>query len=87
MLEIKNLTKIYEGGTLALDDVSFDVPQGQFVSVIGVKKDVGIVVKAVFFQGFHNSPDLLIGGQDAIVVMCDFFTNEIDVRIIRGYCH
>ena len=36
MLEIKNLTKIYEGGTLALDDVSFDVPQGQFVSVIGL---------------------------------------------------
>jgi len=36
MLEIKNLTKIYEGGVLALDDVSFDVPQGQFVSVIGL---------------------------------------------------
>ncbi len=36
MLEIKNLTKIYEGGVLALDDVSFDVPQGQFVSAIGL---------------------------------------------------
>jgi phosphonate transport system ATP-binding protein len=36
MLEIKKLTKIYDGGVLALDDVSFDVPQGQFVSVIGL---------------------------------------------------
>jgi phosphonate transport system ATP-binding protein len=36
MLKIKKLTKIYEGGVLALDDVSFDVPQGQFVSVIGL---------------------------------------------------
>jgi len=36
MLEIKNLTKIYDGGVLALDDVSFDVPQGQFMSVIGL---------------------------------------------------
>ncbi|MEN8180400.1 MAG: phosphonate ABC transporter ATP-binding protein [Pseudomonadota bacterium] len=36
MLEIRNLTKIYDGGVLALDDVSFDVPQGQFVSAIGL---------------------------------------------------
>lgn len=36
MLEIKNLTKIYDGGVLALDDVSFDIPQGQFLAVIGL---------------------------------------------------
>jgi phosphonate transport system ATP-binding protein len=36
MLEIKNLTKIYDGGTKALDNVSFSVPNGEFLAVIGL---------------------------------------------------
>lgn len=36
MLKIQNLTKIYDGGVLALDDLSFDVPKGQFLAVIGL---------------------------------------------------
>lgn len=36
MLEIKNLTKIYPGGVKALDNVSFTVPDGQFLAVIGL---------------------------------------------------
>ena len=36
MLEIKNLTKIYEGGVKALDQVSFSVKQGEFLAVIGL---------------------------------------------------
>jgi phosphonate transport system ATP-binding protein len=36
MLKIRNLTKIYDGGVLALDNVSFDVPDGQFLAVIGL---------------------------------------------------
>ena len=33
---MEHLTKIYEGGTLALEDVSFEVPDGQFLAVIGL---------------------------------------------------
>jgi phosphonate transport system ATP-binding protein len=36
MLSVQNLTKIYEGGVLALDKVSFEVPKGQFLAVIGL---------------------------------------------------
>lgn len=36
MLQIRNLTKIYEGGVKALDTVSFEVPKGQFLAVIGL---------------------------------------------------
>jgi len=36
MLKVINLTKIYEGGVKALDNVSFEVPHGQFLVVIGL---------------------------------------------------
>ncbi len=36
MLKIEHVTKIYDNGTLALDDVSFEVPDGQFVVIIGL---------------------------------------------------
>src|SRR5512139_956391 len=36
MLQIKNLTKIYEGGVKALDNVSFEVEEGEFLAVIGL---------------------------------------------------
>lgn len=36
MLQIENLTKIYEDGTVALDDVSFEVADGEFLVVLGL---------------------------------------------------
>jgi phosphonate transport system ATP-binding protein len=36
MLEIRHLTKIYDDGTKALKDVSFKVPDGEFLVVIGL---------------------------------------------------
>ena len=36
MLRIQNLDKVYDDGTVALRDVSFDVPEGEFVAVIGL---------------------------------------------------
>jgi phosphonate transport system ATP-binding protein len=36
MLEIRNLTKIYDDGTRALHNVSFTVPEGDFLVVIGL---------------------------------------------------
>lgn len=36
MLKVENLTKVYDNGTRALEDVSFEVPDGQFLAVIGL---------------------------------------------------
>jgi phosphonate transport system ATP-binding protein len=36
MLIIENLTKIYDNGFKALDNISFTVPDGQFVALIGL---------------------------------------------------
>jgi len=36
MLRVENLTKVYPTGTVALNDVSFEVPDGEFMVVIGL---------------------------------------------------
>ena len=36
ILSIEHLTKVYPGGTRALDDISFDVAKGEFVVLIGL---------------------------------------------------
>ena len=36
MLTVENLSKIYDGGVRALENVSFAVPKGQFLAVIGL---------------------------------------------------
>ena len=36
MLKVEHLTKVYDNGTRALDDVSFEVPEGEFLAVIGL---------------------------------------------------
>jgi phosphonate transport system ATP-binding protein len=36
MLRVEHLTKVYENGTVALEDVSFEVPDGQYLAVIGL---------------------------------------------------
>ena len=36
MLEVRNLTKVYDDGTVALRDVSFVVPDGEFLVIIGL---------------------------------------------------
>jgi phosphonate transport system ATP-binding protein len=36
MLKIENLTKIYDNGFKALDKINIEVPEGQFVAIIGL---------------------------------------------------
>jgi phosphonate transport system ATP-binding protein len=36
MLKVEKLTKVYDDGTVALREVSFEVPDGQFLAVVGL---------------------------------------------------
>ncbi len=36
MIRLENVTKVYEGGTIAANDVSLDVQKGEFVFLVGV---------------------------------------------------
>lgn len=36
ILRVENVTKVYDNGVRALEDVTFDVPSGQFLAVIGL---------------------------------------------------
>jgi phosphonate transport system ATP-binding protein len=36
MLQVKNLTKVYDDGTVALRDISFEVRDGEFLVIIGL---------------------------------------------------
>lgn len=36
MLKVEHLTKVYDDGTVALSDVSFDVEDGEFLAIIGL---------------------------------------------------
>ena len=36
MLRVEHLTKVYDDGTVGIEDVTFDVPDGQFLAVIGL---------------------------------------------------
>lgn len=72
MLEIKNLTKIYDGGVKALDNVSFQVPEGEFLAVIGLSgsgkstllRCINRLIEPTAGQILWNGEDITAASQD-----------------------
>jgi phosphonate transport system ATP-binding protein len=75
MLEIKNLTKIYEGGVKALDNVSFSVEQGEFLAVIGLSgsgkstllRCINRLIEPTEGQIFWNGEDITAASQEEML--------------------
>jgi phosphonate transport system ATP-binding protein len=75
MLEVRNLTKIYDGGVLALDNVSFSVEQGEFLAVIGLSgsgkstllRCINRLVEPTEGQILWNGVDITAASQDELL--------------------
>ena len=75
MLEIKNLTKIYAGGTQALYDVSFTVKPGEFLAVIGLSgsgkstllRCINRLIEPTDGQIIWNGEDITAASQDEML--------------------
>ena len=74
MLKIKNLTKIYDGTVLALENVSFEVPKGQFLAVIGLSgsgkstllRCINRLIEPTAGQILWNDIDVTAASQDEL---------------------
>jgi phosphonate transport system ATP-binding protein len=77
MLSIRHLTKVYDDGTRALDDVSFDVPEGQFLVIIGLSgsgkstllRCVNRLIEPTDGQVLWNETDIAALPQDELRLM------------------
>lgn len=78
MLKIKNLVKVYEGGLQALDHVSFEVPKGQFLAVIGLSgSGKSTLLRCINRLIEPTEGQILWNGQDITAA------NDEDLRRIR----
>ena len=74
MLEVKNLTKIYNNNVLALDKVSFGVQAGQFLAVIGLSgsgkstllRCINRLIEPTAGQIIWNGHDITAASQDEL---------------------
>ena len=78
MLKVNNLKKIYNGEVLALDNVSFEVPKGQFLAVIGLSgSGTSTLLRCINRLVEPTEGEILFNGENIVTA-----TDE-DLRRIR----
>ena len=78
ILRVENLTKVYDNGVRALNDVSFDVPRGQFVAVIGLSgSGKSTLLRCINRLVEPTSGHIYLEGQDVTAA------NDAELRRIR----
>lgn len=78
LLQVQNLSKIYDNGVHALDKVSFDVPRGQFVAVIGLSgSGKSTLLRCINRLVEPTSGTVLMSGTDVTAA------NDAELRRVR----
>lgn len=66
LIQVKNLKKEYDDGTIALKDVSFEINQGEFVSIMGPSgSGKSTLLHIIGFLDRHSSGHYLFEGKPA----------------------
>ena len=78
MLEIKNLSKVYDDGTKALNDVSFNVLDGEFLVIIGLSgSGKSTMLRCINRLVEPTSGQVILDGVDITAA------SQKDLRLIR----
>lgn len=69
LLDVKNLVKVYDNGTRALNDVSFSVDEGEFLVIIGLSgSGKSTLLRCINRLVNPTSGEIWFGGQDVAKV-------------------
>jgi phosphonate transport system ATP-binding protein len=78
MLVIENLTKVYDNGFKAIDNLSFEVPDGQFVALIGLSgSGKSTLLRCINRLIEPTAGHIIWNGQDITAI------NEEEIRYLR----
>src|SRR4051812_14802815 len=78
MLEIRNLTKVYPNGTVALRDINLTVKDGEFVVVLGLSgSGKSTLLRCINRLVEPTSGQIILHGEDVTAA------SEVELRRIR----
>jgi cell division transport system ATP-binding protein len=67
MIQMKNVSKVYENGAIALDHVNVDIQSGEFVFIVGSSgAGKSTFIKLLFREELPSAGELYVNGKDVV---------------------